>query len=152
MIPVFCIQIRGRKNICDAACLVSRIFPAVIKAFETGMDAVPVWAWLLWLPQLLVALDRPQAHTYQHLLRRMAVAYPQALFYAVHERIIDKRDQHARIKQRIRESETTVSVAPAVDIVMDTNSGCGSCDSAAGKMETSSSAKNKVHSDNLLHR
>lgn len=53
------------------------------KAFEQCSEEVPPNCWLMWIPQLLSSISRPEATEVMPVLRRIARAYPQVLFYPV---------------------------------------------------------------------
>ena len=54
---------------------------ALAKVFGDHCDGVPLWEWLPWLPQLLCHLPNEEGKQVQHVLLRVARAYPQALYY-----------------------------------------------------------------------
>jgi hypothetical protein len=54
-----------------------------VSAFERASEQVPLWTWLLWLPQLLTCLARPEGPSIKLILQKVARIYPQALHYTV---------------------------------------------------------------------
>lgn len=52
-------------------------------AFEKAVKDLPVWIWILWIPQFLAAIIKNRAESKAGLdvLRRIAKDYPQALYY-----------------------------------------------------------------------
>lgn len=60
-------------------------------AFESHGKELPLWVWILWIPQLLSTLSRPQALQVRGLLHGIASKYPQALYYQLHSFLLEKR-------------------------------------------------------------
>lgn len=52
---------------------------SVARAIERSHSSVPLWMWLLWLPQLLTSLQRPEAFAVKPVLLSLAQKYPQVL-------------------------------------------------------------------------
>jgi transformation/transcription domain-associated protein len=78
-------------------------------AFETHSKHLPPWIWLVWIPQLLTSLARPEARVlvprereppksntpnpmYPGLMRTLAAKYPQALYYTMRAFLLEKRE------------------------------------------------------------
>jgi len=55
--------------------------PVAARALGDNADGIPLWQWLPWLPQLLRGLRKGWGPQAQHLLIRIAKAYPQPLYY-----------------------------------------------------------------------
>jgi len=55
----------------------------VLKQFEKAVEELPVWIWIIWIPQLLAAItkSRVEARASLEVLKKIAKEYPQALFY-----------------------------------------------------------------------
>jgi len=55
----------------------------VLKAFEKAIDDLPVWIWIIWIPQLLAAIikGRSESKASLEILKKIAREYPQALYY-----------------------------------------------------------------------
>eukprot|EP00958_Prasinococcus_capsulatus_P028071 scaffold6247_cov416-Prasinococcus_capsulatus_cf.AAC.17 len=66
------------------------------KAIDKHADGVPLWVWLMWIPQLLVSLQRPEAVHVKAILMRIARVYPQALYYSLRTFLLERRDAGAQ--------------------------------------------------------
>lgn len=64
----------------------------VVKAFARFADHIPLWVWLMWIPQLLSSLARPEGYTVKALLAKIARGYPQSLYYTMRAYLIEQRD------------------------------------------------------------
>jgi len=53
---------------------------------------LPEWVWLLWLPQLLTALGRPEALAVKALIKAISVKYPQAVYYTLRAFLLERRE------------------------------------------------------------
>jgi len=55
----------------------------VQKAFDKLIDDLPVWIWILWIPQLLAAIikNRQESNASFMILKRIAKEYPQVLYF-----------------------------------------------------------------------
>jgi hypothetical protein len=53
----------------------------ICKTFESYSDQLPLWIWLMWIPQLVSSLSRLEGPSLQSLLSKLLMVYPQALFY-----------------------------------------------------------------------
>jgi transformation/transcription domain-associated protein len=65
---------------------------SVIKAFEKYSSKVPLWVWLLWLPQLLSSLGRNEGPQIQLLLAELLKLYPQVVYYSLRGYILEKSE------------------------------------------------------------
>ncbi|KAL3681984.1 hypothetical protein R1sor_000006 [Riccia sorocarpa] len=65
---------------------------AVSKAFEKYGDQIPLWVWLMWIPQLLLSLQRPEAASCKNVLLKLAAHFPQALYYWLRTYLLERRD------------------------------------------------------------
>ncbi|CAH0477213.1 unnamed protein product [Peronospora belbahrii] len=65
---------------------------ALIQAFETHGKQLPIWIWIIWIPQLLMALGRPEAPQIRGLLRGLSAKFPQALYYTMRAFFLENRD------------------------------------------------------------
>ena len=61
-------------------------------AFEAHGKQLPIWIWIIWIPQLLTALSRPEAPQVRGLLRGVAAKFPQALYYTMRAFLLEKRE------------------------------------------------------------
>eukprot|EP00466_Bigelowiella_natans_P000476 jgi/Bigna1/33130/e_gw1.1.3.1 len=91
--------IRHKKN--RARLLIARILwllsydldqGPVNQAFKRYTEHLPSWIWLLWIPQLLSSLARPEGLAVKNILCKIAQQYPQALYYTVRAYLIEKRE------------------------------------------------------------
>jgi len=53
---------------------------------------MPLWALLVWIPQLLMGLQRPEVMHIKRLLVQLAVVYPQALYYSLRTFLLTLRE------------------------------------------------------------
>ncbi|KAL2624095.1 hypothetical protein R1flu_008340 [Riccia fluitans] len=65
---------------------------AVAKAFEKYGDQISLWVWLMWIPQLLLSLQRPEAASCKNVLLKLAAHFPQALYYWLRTYLLERRD------------------------------------------------------------
>ncbi|KAG6555625.1 hypothetical protein Mapa_002860 [Marchantia paleacea] len=65
---------------------------AVGKAFDKYGDHIPLWVWLMWIPQLLLSLQRPEAASCKNVLLKLAAHFPQALYYWLRTYLLERRD------------------------------------------------------------
>ncbi|TMW68827.1 hypothetical protein Poli38472_006295 [Pythium oligandrum] len=64
----------------------------LIQAFESHGKQLPIWIWIVWIPQLLMALGRPEAPQIRGLLRGLSAKFPQALYYTMRAFFLENRD------------------------------------------------------------
>ena len=64
----------------------------VIKAFSRFAEHMPLWVWVMWIPQLLSTLARPEGAAVKVILSKLARGYPQALYYTMRSFLIEQRD------------------------------------------------------------
>lgn len=89
----------------------------VAAALRKAGRAVPLWAWLPWLPQLQAALLRPESGVAREILMRLAAAYPQPLHTVLRTALISLRDgavkavHEARALQGARTASADASAA-----------------------------------------
>ncbi|KAI4327728.1 hypothetical protein L6164_020154 [Bauhinia variegata] len=62
------------------------------RAFDKYLDQIPHWVWLSWIPQLLLSLQRTEAPHCKLVLLKIAVVYPQALYYWLRTYLLERRD------------------------------------------------------------
>lgn len=55
----------------------------VLKAFEKAVEDLPVWIWIIWIPQFLAAIikNRPESKAALEVMKKIAKEYPQSLYY-----------------------------------------------------------------------
>jgi len=55
----------------------------VLRAFDKCIDDLPVWIWIIWIPQFIAAVikGRSESKTALEILKRIAREYPQSLYY-----------------------------------------------------------------------
>jgi len=93
----------------------------VAAALRKAGRAVPLWAWLPWLPQLQAALLRPESGVAREILMRLASAYPQPLHIVLRTALISLRDgavkavHEARAAAGARDGAPRPAPAPAAD-------------------------------------
>ncbi|KUF75766.1 Phosphatidylinositol kinase (PIK-L3) [Phytophthora nicotianae] len=73
----------------------------LIQAFETHGKQLPIWIWIIWIPQLLMALGRPEAPQIRGLLRGLSAKFPQALYYTMRAFFLENRDNAMLANQRL---------------------------------------------------
>ncbi|KAH9107563.1 hypothetical protein LEN26_014254, partial [Aphanomyces euteiches] len=64
----------------------------LIQAFETHGKQLPIWIWIVWIPQLLMSLCRPEAPQIRGLLRGLSAKFPQALYYTMRAFFLENRE------------------------------------------------------------
>ncbi|RHY58145.1 hypothetical protein DYB30_004780, partial [Aphanomyces astaci] len=67
----------------------------LIHAFETHGKQLPIWIWIVWIPQLLMSLCRPEASQIRGLLRGLSAKFPQALYYTMRAFFLENRELFA---------------------------------------------------------
>jgi transformation/transcription domain-associated protein len=80
---------------------------AVGRALQRHVDAIPLWVWIDWIPQLLLVLLRPEAPHAKAVLTRLACAHPQAVYYQLRTFLLERRDALARKTQTYNQLENT---------------------------------------------
>ncbi|KAG7397367.1 hypothetical protein PHYBOEH_000823 [Phytophthora boehmeriae] len=84
----------------------------LIQAFESHGKQLPIWIWIIWIPQLLMALGRPEAPQIRGLLRGLSAKFPQALYYTMRAFFLENRDNAmalANHQQQLAPTSSTVS-------------------------------------------
>ncbi|RLN59051.1 hypothetical protein BBJ29_003112 [Phytophthora kernoviae] len=84
----------------------------LIQAFESHGKQLPIWIWIIWIPQLLMALGRPEAPQIRGLLRGLSAKFPQALYYTMRAFFLENRDNAmalANQQQQLVTATSTVS-------------------------------------------
>ncbi|KAK4258368.1 hypothetical protein QN277_007826 [Acacia crassicarpa] len=62
------------------------------RAFDKYLDQIPHWVWISWIPQLLLSLQRTEAPHCKLVLLKIAIVYPQALYYWLRTYLLERRD------------------------------------------------------------
>ncbi|KAL8008147.1 putative transcription-associated protein [Plasmopara halstedii] len=88
----------------------------LIQAFETHGKQLPIWIWIIWIPQLLMALGRPEAPQIRGLLRGLSAKFPQALYYTMRAFFLENRDNATMnsIQRQTGISPSAGATSPAV--------------------------------------
>lgn len=60
--------------------------------FQKYGDRMPLWIWIIWIPQLLTALVRPEAPKVRSIMLHLATVYPQSLYYTLRAFLLEKRE------------------------------------------------------------
>lgn len=60
-------------------------------------ENLPAWIWLVWLPQLLAGLDRPEALAMHNVLKKVSAYYPYAIFSPLRSWILERRAKFAKV-------------------------------------------------------
>eukprot|EP00948_MAST-09A_sp_MAST-9A-sp1_P003007 g3007.t1 len=60
--------------------------------FEKYVEQTPMWSWILWIPQLLSNLARPEGAQMSAILLGLANMFPQALYYTLRAFLLEKRE------------------------------------------------------------
>lgn len=55
-------------------------------------ESVPTWLWTFWIPQLLSCLSRNEERPVKKILQRLALQYPQALYYTLRAFVLERRE------------------------------------------------------------
>jgi transformation/transcription domain-associated protein len=53
---------------------------------------MPLWVLVVWIPQLLMSLQRPEVVHIKRLLVQLSLAFPQALYYALRTYLLTLRE------------------------------------------------------------
>lgn len=107
----------------------------ISKAYEAYKGEVPTWYWVTFIPQLLTALNRPEAKHAKSILIRIAKQYPQALYFSLRT----TREDLIYLKSQIRgaaSQSNSLAASPANEESMDVDS-----DSEKSKNPDSSGTK-----------
>ncbi|MCL7050221.1 hypothetical protein MKW94_020144 [Papaver nudicaule] len=62
------------------------------RPFDKYLDQIPHWIWISWVPQLLLSLQRAEAHHCKLVLMKVATMYPQSLYYWLRTYLLERRD------------------------------------------------------------
>ncbi|KAK3258235.1 hypothetical protein CYMTET_32712, partial [Cymbomonas tetramitiformis] len=62
------------------------------RVWESHASSTPVSAWLLYIPQLLLSLQRPEAPLIRPLLSNIAEAFPQAIYCWLRTFLLERRE------------------------------------------------------------
>ncbi|RLN91504.1 hypothetical protein BBJ28_00006450 [Nothophytophthora sp. Chile5] len=81
----------------------------LIQAFETHGKQLPIWIWIIWIPQLLMALGRPEAPQIRGLLRGVSAKFPQALYYTMRAFFLENRDNAMALANSQQQQQLAVS-------------------------------------------
>lgn len=65
--------------------------------FCEHVENLPAWIWLIWLPQLLAGLDRPEALAMHNVLKKVSLQYPHAIFFPLRSWIMERRAKFAKV-------------------------------------------------------
>ncbi|KAK1948059.1 Transcription-associated protein 1 [Phytophthora citrophthora] len=85
----------------------------LIQAFETHGKQLPIWIWIIWIPQLLMALGRPEAPQIRGLLRGLSAKFPQALYYTMRAFFLENRDNAMLANQQQQLAASSTGVSPS---------------------------------------
>ena len=59
-------------------------------------ESLPTWLWLLWVPQLLQCLDKPEGAQVWTILLKLAMGHPQAIYYHVRTYVAERKEAQRR--------------------------------------------------------
>lgn len=98
---------------------------SLIQAFETHGKQLPIWIWIIWIPQLLMALGRPEAPQIRGLLRGLSAKFPQALYYTMRAFFLENRDNAMMLSNQHQPgvSPSANATSPTGSIFYRTKSG-----------------------------
>ncbi|OQR96405.1 phosphatidylinositol kinase (PIK-L3) [Achlya hypogyna] len=85
----------------------------LIQAFETHGKQLPIWIWIVWIPQLLMSLCRPEAPQIRGLLRGLSAKFPQALYYTMRAFFLENRELLSMDKEKHLASAPPTPLASA---------------------------------------
>ena len=71
-------------------------------AIVRHLDALPTWVWIPWIPQLLLSLAHQEQAYALAILKDVAAAHPQAVYYQLRTCLLERRDSAARATQTAR--------------------------------------------------
>lgn len=65
--------------------------------FCEHVENLPAWIWLVWLPQLLSGLDRPEALAMHAVLKKVSTHYPHAIYFPLRTWILERQAKFAKL-------------------------------------------------------
>ncbi|KDO32636.1 hypothetical protein SPRG_19413 [Saprolegnia parasitica CBS 223.65] len=83
----------------------------LIQAFEAHGKQLPIWIWIIWIPQLLMSLCRPEAPQIRNLLRGLSAKFPQALYYTMRAFFLENRELLSMDKEKLLASAPPTPLA-----------------------------------------
>ncbi|UIZ26478.1 hypothetical protein KXD40_001859 [Peronospora effusa] len=98
----------------------------LIQAFETHGKQLPIWIWIIWIPQLLMALGRPEAPQIRGLLRGLSAKFPQALYYTMRAFFLENRDNALMLANQHQPSvaASSMGVSPSASATSLSGGAC----------------------------
>ncbi|GAX77356.1 hypothetical protein CEUSTIGMA_g4802.t1 [Chlamydomonas eustigma] len=63
---------------------------------------LPLWVWFMWIPQLLTALQRPEAQHVKPILQALATSFPQSMYYSLRSSLLGLRDTSMKAQEQIK--------------------------------------------------
>ena len=126
----------------------------ISRTLEQQSD-IPTWTLLAWIPQLLVSLQRPEVISVKYLLGQIAIAYPQALYYALRTFLLSLRESAvkqlheysaaARLGKTTRTAQGSVADSSCHGDKLNAGSGLGETDVESGAIGIPSDKPPEVH-------
>eukprot|EP00963_Diacronema_lutheri_P006687 scaffold587_cov339-Pavlova_lutheri.AAC.11 len=72
---------------------------SVGQAFDKYSE-LPLWVWLVWIPQLLYSLQRPEAKHVKPVLIQLSHMFPQALYYSLRAFLLERRESAVQVQRQ----------------------------------------------------
>ena len=122
----------------------------ISRTLEQQSD-IPTWTLLSWIPQLLVSLQRPEVVSVKYLLGQVAIAYPQALYYALRTFLLSLRESAVKQLQeyssaaRLGKASRTAQGVSRSGEKVNAGSGLGDADVESGSTAIASEKPPEVH-------
>ena len=73
------------------------------RALAKHVDALQLWVWIPWVPQLLLSLLHQEGPQAKALLMRLAQAHPQGMYYPLRTFLLERREAATRVTQSARQ-------------------------------------------------
>eukprot|EP00798_Chlamydomonas_sp_ICE-L_P011531 gene11531-34243_t len=72
---------------------------------------IPAWVWFNWIPQLLASLQRSEAAHVKPILARLAITFPQSLYYSLRTYLLNLRDNAQRAMSELARAKQAAAAA-----------------------------------------
>eukprot|EP01135_Chromosphaera_perkinsii_P011002 Nk52_evm36s2309 gene=Nk52_evmTU36s2309 len=125
---------------------------ALGEAFEKSLGFVSKVRFVIWIPQLLSSLSRPEAQNFAGLLKSLAKSHPQALYCSLRATFLEQRSVlQSSPSGGPRSSSEPASPASKVSITSDGKSTPSSASVAPRRTSTNGSVSAHQHCQNIMY-
>eukprot|EP00899_Mesostigma_viride_P026573 jgi/Mesvir1/70/Mv13673-RA.2 len=66
------------------------------RTLDKFVGQIPLWVWIPWIPQLLQSLQRSECVHVKPIVLKLALQFPQALYYQLRTYLLERRDMTGR--------------------------------------------------------